>query len=315
MNAATFSWVGIRRASGFLLCAVVFLASGCDLTDAGSDSSGEIVVEAYLQAGEDMGQVRLSRLASIEDKYDFTTVALRGAQVEIRRLSQDGSLEESLVFTELPDRPGVYRIFPSVKVLPLATYELFVSVPESGETVRSRTIVPGAFTVIEFGPETSPYQSADQIEVLLTRSDYPGRPAIYVFSTESLDPRVETLTPFYREVVDPDQDADDDELADFLVNESPPLNESGYQIDEEGNLSIKVPWLAFAFYGPNELRTNAIDDNLYDFVRSQRVQQGGSTLAPGEIPNVLDHIEGGMGVFGSYASASVRVTVTRNPAF
>lgn len=314
MNGPRSSLAVIRRASRLLLCGTILFASGCDLTDAGSDSSGEIVVEAYLQAGEDMGQVRLSRVASIEDRYDFTTVALRGAQVEIRRIGQDGSVEEALSFTELPDRPGVYWFFPRVKVVPLATYELFVSVPQSGETIRSRTVVPGAFDVIEFGPETSQYQSAEQIEVLLTRSDYPGRPAIFVFSTESLDPRIETLTPFYREIVDPDQDADDDELADFLVNESPPLNESGYQIDEDGNLSIKVPWLAFAFYGPNELRTNAIDDNLYDFVRSQRVQQGGSTLAPGEIPNVLDHIEGGIGVFGSYASASVRVNVTRNPS-
>ncbi|MBT8401659.1 MAG: DUF4249 domain-containing protein [Rhodothermia bacterium] len=314
MNRSTSIPDIIRLGSRLLLCAMVVIAAGCDLTEAGSDSSGEIVVEAYLQAGEDMGQVRLSRVASIEDRYDFTTVAVRGAQVEIRRIGEDGSIEEALVFAELPDRPGVYWILPRVKVLPLATYELFVLVPESGETVRSRTIVPGAFSVIEFGPETSQYQSTEQIEVLLTRSDYPGRPAIFVFSTESLDPRIDTLTPFYREVVDPDQDADDDELDDFLVNESPPLNESGYQIDEDGNLSIKVPWLAFAFYGPNELRTNAIDDNLYDFVRSQRVQQGGSTLAPGEIPNVLDHIDGGIGVFGSYASASVRVTVTRNAA-
>ncbi len=301
-----------RCTLGFLCCFAGLVAGGCDLTESGLESSGEIVVEAYLQAAEDMGQVRVSRVASIDDRYDFTTVAVRAARVEIRRIGDDGTVEETFTFTELPDRPGVYRTFPGVAVVPLSTYELFVSVPESGEVIRSRTIVPGAFSVIEFGPETSQYQSAQQVEVLLTRSEYPGRPAIFVFSTESLDPRIETLTPFYREVVDPDQDTDDDELADFLVNESPPLNESGYQIDEDGNLSIKVPWLAFAFYGPNELRTNALDDNLYDFVRSQRVQQGGSTLAPGEIPNVIDHIDGGIGVFGSYASASVRVTVTPN---
>ena len=294
------------------LIAVTFVG-GCDLAGSDPVSEDEIVVEAYLEAGADIGPVRLSRVVGIDDRYDFTTAALRNADVVIRRIGSGGAVEEAIAYIELPDQPGVYWTFPRVKVAPSATYELSVSVPATGETVSARTIVPGAFEILEAGPETVLYQGPQQIEVLLTRSTYPGRSTIFVFSTESLDPRIETLTPFYREVVEPDTDADEDELADFLINESPPLNESGYQIDDGGNVRITVPWLAFAFYGPNRLRTNAIDDNLYDFVRSQRVQQGGSTLAPGEIPNVIDHIQGGIGVFGSYASAAVNVVVTPNP--
>ena len=59
-------------------------------------------------------------------------------------------------------------------------------------------------------------------------------------------------------------------------------------------------------------RASAVDDNLFDFIRSQSVQQGGSTLAPGEIPNVLDHIEGGTGIFGSLARVSHETFVRPN---
>ena len=56
---------------------------------------------------------------------------------------------------------------------------------------------------------------------------------------------------------------------------------------------------------------NAIDDNLYDFVRSQIIQQGGSTFAPGEIPNILERVNGAHGVFGSYARVSFDLFVKR----
>ena len=42
--------------------------------------------------------------------------------------------------------------------------------------------------------------------------------------------------------------------------------------------------VAIIFYGPNRIFANALDDNLYDYIRSQSIQQGGSTFSPGEIP-------------------------------
>lgn len=71
------------------------------------------------------------------------------------------------------------------------------------------------------------------------------------------------------------------------------------------------PGLAISFYGPNRIIANAIDDNLYDFVRSQSIQQGGSTFSPGEIPNPLERIVGAHGVFGSYARISHEFFVLR----
>ena len=281
--------------------------SGCDSVS--TDTEPSVVVEAYLEAGASFGQVRLSRTIGIDQRYDSTSAAVRNADVQVRRLGDDGTVEEVIPYAERQTQPGVYRTLAGPIVQPFSTYELMATIPEAGGVVRARTIVPGSFDVIEAGPDTVEYQGPRQVEVLTTRSMYPGRQAILVFSTESLEPAIEALTPFYRDVVD---DGDEDDLKDYLINESPPLNEDGYQIDESGHLRVKVPWLAFAFYGQNRLRMNAIDDNLFDFVRSQNVQQGGSTLAPGEIPDVIDHIEGGTGVFGSYARVAVSVTVLRS---
>ena len=69
--------------------------------------------------------------------------------------------------------------------------------------------------------------------------------------------------------------------------------------------------IAVAFYGDALVGTAAVDDALYDFMRYQGVQTNGSTLSPGEIPNVLDHINGGRGIFSSMAKVESVMTVLR----
>ncbi len=140
-----------------------------------------------------------------------------------------------------------------------------------------------------------------------------------MFTLESLDPRIENLTPLYLDAIyeinadeafDPDS-LDAGELEDFFLNASPPINEGNYTINSDPTLTIALPWFAIAFYGPSRVYTSAIDNGIFDFMRYQQVQQGGSTLSPGEIPNVLDHIEGGRGVFGSMSRVSTVVNVVR----
>ena len=100
-------------------------------------------------------------------------------------------------------------------------------------------------------------------------------------------------------------------LEDLRVGGSPILNEENYDVNPDGTLTIKYPWLAITFYGPNRIFANALDDNLYDYIRSQSIQQGGSTFSPGEIPNPLENVEGAHGVFGSYARISFDLFVLR----
>ncbi|GIV60662.1 MAG: hypothetical protein KatS3mg043_1751 [Rhodothermaceae bacterium] len=193
-------------------------------------------------------------------------------------------------------------------------YRLEVVVPETGDRVTAETLVPGDFEVAAAGRDTVVYQGTERFEVAVTPSRYPGRQSYYVLSVEALDPRVEQLTPLYRDFVDPDNldpDELEKELRDVTVVESPIINESSFDVNPDGTVMIRLPWLAVAFYGPNRIRASALDDNLYDFLRSQGVQQGGSTLAPGEIPNVIEHVEGGRGIFGSFARVTFDLFIAR----
>jgi hypothetical protein len=100
-------------------------------------------------------------------------------------------------------------------------------------------------------------------------------------------------------------------LEDFEIDESLIVNEANFDPNPGGTITIKIPWIAIAFYGPNIININAIDGNVLDFIRSQRIQRRAPTLSPGEIPNIIDNIEGGTGLFGSFARVRVQVFVER----
>ncbi|MEX0929546.1 MAG: hypothetical protein WDZ53_09085, partial [Balneolales bacterium] len=109
------------------------------------------------------------------------------------------------------------------------------------------------------------------------------------------------LTPFW-------QNAENDQNSFEIIN-SGIINQENYVIENEA-LVLRYPWIGIAYYGPNEINTYAIDDNVYDFYRSQSVQLGGSTLSPGEIPNIIYNVDGGIGLFGGMAGAGVRIFIS-----
>ena len=286
-----------------LLCVSLL---GCDSNDPDGDQR-EIVVESYLIANEAMGQIRLSRSSSVDQIYDFTNSAIANAEVTVTLLADDGSPEQVFNFTTNSEEPGIYKPAVVHRIRPGRRYRLIADIPAQTEDVTATTLVPGAFELIDANASTIQYQSEDQLELELTRSITPGRQSVFIFATESLQPTIDLLTPFYRDLIGDDED----DLEDLRITESPIINEANYEINDNGTITVRLPWLAVAFYGPNRLTANALDDNMFDFIRSQTVQQGGSTLAPGEIPNVIDRIEGGTGIFGSLARSSYEVLITR----
>src|SRR5690606_34172956 len=123
---------------------------------------------------------------------------------------------------------------------------------------------------------------------------------------EALEASLENATEVTLDLLEADDELTVDELR---ITSSPPLSDTIY-LDEASDLMIiDVPWLAVRFYGRHLIRISIVDENLYDFLRSHLVQQGGSTFLPGEVPNILDHVDGGTGVFGSYADVAVVVQV------
>ncbi len=290
---------------------------GCDTTDS-SRHSDEVVVEAYLIAEQQIPQIRLTFTADIKSRYIPSLQAIRNANVVVRLMKADGSSESEFSYAHVADEPGVYRSEQAHRILPQRTYSFKATIP-GRDPVTAQTIVPGTFEIKGLNAETITYQAESQFEVNITPSFYPGRQNILVFSLESLAPDVRDLTPFYLDIIygirgneeyNPDS-LDASKLDPFLTNASPPINEGNYDINPDGTMTVRLPWFFVAFYGQNRVFTSAIDDGLYDFMRFQHVQAGGSTLSPGEIPNILDHIDGGRGVFGSMARVSADVLITR----
>jgi hypothetical protein len=286
-----------------ILAIVSFFATACDPYQQ-DDYVEQVVVQSWLIADEPLPVVKLSRTIPIEEVYSFDRAAISNAQVEVRLLSANGQVERT--YTYAVGQPGIYApIQGNVLVEPLRRYELLVRIAGKSD-VMAQTLVPGRFQTVSQNNTRIKYQSTEQLELEVTRSLYPGRQNYYVFTIETLDPENAELTPFYADVLDANQ------RKDVYLNQSGILFEANTELNPVTNtLKFKLPWIGVAFYGPTRITTNAIDDAMYNFIRTKDVQLGGSTLSPGEINNVATNVSNGIGVFGSYARSSIEVIIEK----
>lgn len=300
----------VLRFNAALLICLAWFAWGCDTVDP-TDFEPEVVVEGYLEAGRRLPDLRLSRTVPLNATYDTEETGIRGAVVKIRLLDAAGGIEEEYDYRNSDANVGMY--FPATGwndtpiVQPLRSYELYIEAPGVPTPITSRTLVPDTFFVAGVSADSVEYRSSRQLTFELSPTQYPGRQNVYLITTVALDASEHTLTPFAEGLLT----GSDFTFDDIRERTAPLLNESNFDKTEDGLVSIRFPWIGIYFYGRNEILVSAIDENLHDFVRSQSVQQRGSTLPPGEIPNVLEHVEGGRGIFGSYARAKVTVFVSR----
>lgn len=286
---------------------LLLLLPACDLTGPETADEPNYVVESYQVAGEVLSPVYLSRTASLEESYDFSDLAISGARMQVERLTGEGAVDQTVTYRELAGSAGVYVPEDSATVQPLTRYRLTARLPDADHLIEAETTVPDTFSVLSTSADTVAYQGGEQLFVRFTRSKYPGRQEVFQYTSEAARPWISRLTPFYRDVAPSDSL---EMVQEYRKTSSPLVNGANYGTASDPVISLRMPWLMFAFYGPNEIRTQAVDENLYDFLRSQAVQQGGpTTLGPGEIPSILEHVDGGTGVFGSYARVSVRVYV------
>lgn len=269
------------------------------------------VVESYLIAQNELPEVYLSTTAPVTSRYLFQDYSVANASVTIDLLEdgKDSPIEQFYSYEMDSENQGVYKPRVSHKVLPSRTYRIRIGeIPDDpSASIIGYTTVPDTFRTITAIPDTVVYQSNDQIELDISESVNPNRQSYFIFTTISLGPDFESFTPLYMDFYDDDED----ELGDFVKTSSGIVNEENFINNADGTLTLKYPWLAVAFFGDNQIVANTIDDNIYDFLRSQSVQLGGSTLSPGEIPNVLYRLEGGIGVFGSLAADTVQTYIKR----
>jgi len=297
------------------LLIVVFIA-GCDSASP-SEHSEELVVEAYLVAGQELPPVWLTKTIDVEDRFTSGSAAVSEASVSISLLSESGQVAERIQYVRTFDEPGKYIPVADHLVQHSQTYRLDADAGGNMDAVRAETSVPQAFELIESSHVEIEYKDPAQWSMLVTQSSHANRQAVFVFTMESLDASVETLVNPYFEFYFDDEDPDEREGLEFFPGDieellrfsSPPINEGNYEVFSDGTLRVKLPWFAVPFYGRVQVTMSTLDDNLYDFQRYQQVQQGGGLLSPGELPNVVDPVEGGGGIFGSMARVSDIVTV------
>jgi hypothetical protein len=301
----------------FLLALLLVPLAGCDLSE--DDFEPQVVVEAFLVADEFLPTIRLSETAPIDARYTFEAYALSGAEVELALLDAGGDVEETFGFYENVDVPGNVGSFPGNyvpldghRVLPNRRYRLTARVPErvdlvpSGELIRAETLVPDTFRVVRFPPDTIRYNILAPSPALDVTPSVGENQAVYIFSIEALDPDNYELTPTIASLL---ENADDVDESDFVTTSSPLLNEGNYERNADGTLRLRVPWFAIAYYGPNRLSASALDDALFDFIRSRDAQFNPTTLSPGEIQRVLSNVENGTGVFGSLATVTTEAFI------
>lgn len=290
----------------FLFVISASVLAGCELYK--QDEYQEYyVVESYLIANSPLPEVLLSKTVPIEDKYVYSDAAVNDATVEVRLLNPDSTVNKRYSYAFGSD--GFYYPTKSAPVQEKQLYQLYVTLTD-GDSIEAKTFVPGDFETVnrEELSEQYMYQGDEQIEITTTPSEYlTARQTYYIFTVNAEEPDVGNLTPFYSDLVE----EQDNSPQNFYVNSSGIINEGNYTPTPEGNITLKVPWLSIAFYGDNKVVANAIDDNMYDFLRSQDTQTGGVSLSPGEIQNIQYNINGGIGIFGSMASDTNRFEIMR----
>ena len=322
-----------------LLLAVAL--AGCDgFTDDGF--TPELVVTASVGAGEPLPVVFVSETSPLLEAYRFEAQAITGATVTLTLLAADGSDAETYAYGP-GTGPGQYAPLDEAAVgLEARTYRLDVAA--GGRAATATATVPPALVLVEAPDSEVVFGTGQGPELVVTRTSTDERRTAFIASTRALaphpfvevpgedggdDPRYRSvpsastfgLTPTYERFLgcDPAEDdpaavvCDVDPIENATSGTSPVVNEDGYQDLGDGTILVQVPYLAFGFYGPVRIQLLSVDEAFEDFVESQLVQGGGSTLSPGEIPNVTTNVEGGRGVFGAYARVTATTTLTPGP--
>jgi len=313
-----------------LLLAV--LAVGLGACDGVTDDAftAQLVVAAQLGAGEPLPAVRLTRTTPFLDPYDLAASGVAGATVTVTRVGAD---EAVYTYVAGPE-PGVYRPPAGAHMVTAGTtYRL--EIQADGQTVTAETTVPPTLRTVGEPQASVVYGTGNGPEVRVNRTSTAERQATFVASTRALDPAEfeevdvdgETFfrsvpgtgflpTPVYRRFLDCElEDAGtllcgEDPRDDGAVSgTSPVINEASYIDLGDGSLLVQVPYLAFGYYGPYRVSLVSLDAALQAFVQTQAVQLGGTTLSPGEIPNVTTNVTGGVGVFGSYSRVTLQTEI------
>ncbi|MEO0559402.1 MAG: DUF4249 family protein [Bacteroidota bacterium] len=323
------------RAVLFLSLLVLGSLAGCDTTTVGTGDE-QVVVSASLIAGQPLTHVELSLTRPIDAFFDPEEARVTNAEVSISLLDASGSVEETTPYRYEGGQLSLYVPVSDIPPIALAgrTYQLDVVIPGSpARRLTATTTIPEMIEVVEPPDALVEYQSGQGPAFVVSQSERDGEKVVFLISVRSEDPvdfeRVvvesDTLfrsvpesgfapVPFVVSFANCEPDSNDqllceDDLSDFNGGSSPLINQESYIDLGNGSLQVNIPWLAFGFYGPADVNLVSLDAALIDYLETQTLQFAPTTLSPGEIPNIISNVDGGLGVFGSVSQVRVQTTV------
>jgi hypothetical protein len=303
----------ISRAGLLLLALSV---TGCDLLVPEREDSplDRYVVESYQIAGEKIKPVRLMETVGAADTFNVAERGVAGARAEIQLLGPENRIETRYAFESAPDgTAGIYVPADTTAVIkPGHTYRLRI-IPVEGDTViTATTTVPDTFSVLRSNPDSVRYDRGEALGIRVTESVTPDRQSYYLINNIPREVGPQQLTSAGEDLIKGTESLvtisrEGYTLQSLRQNEWPITNERSYPHHGDGTLTIQFPWVSVLFLGRNRLDIHVLDTNLYDFIRSSSAQKGGPS--PGQIPNVIDHMNGATGVFASMATGQYRVVL------
>jgi hypothetical protein len=280
------------------------------------DAIDQPVVDALLEVGRPLPEIRLSRTRPPDQPYDFTEAAIVGADVRVITAG------DTIAYAERPVAPGVYWPERAPVVAPETEYALLVDT-DRGERIAASTTTPPRLEVDRWVLLST---QGDAVERELRRFEELGD-GVYTapenqvqYTVGVLEARLasEPAEGYQLAVASLDLDSDfvidvpfldDEDLAEIeRSGSSPPV-----LLEDR---AIQLPWFSIYFAGRHVWSVVALDQNAFDLIRTSPEEGGGGSFggnAGDSFVRPLYRLDGAIGLFGSASRDSLGFTIWPAP--
>ncbi|MBN1397719.1 MAG: DUF4249 family protein [Bacteroidetes bacterium] len=268
----------MKYALFFSALILIFLfISGCEEPVKVEEKPHQLVVSAFLAAGERIDSVFISQIGDILSLYDPNSAAVQNANVTITLIEPNNSTG-NITYTLNHDGEMPGRYYSSAVVQPMATYLLKVEAP-GFPTVTGSTSVPDTFSITntESFPDTLVFDSDSPEKYIKWTAS--RNHAGYICRVSNLEKETQKIP------------------RDYSEDDIEPTKTVGF-FNTPNNSSAELPWLLINYYGRTQFAVEAIDENYLNYLEQV------SVMDSYDLREIHYSLQGGLGVFGSYARAN-----------
>jgi Domain of unknown function (DUF4249) len=289
---------------------MLLFAIGCEENPSEADDFDPLpTLYSYIQNGAPVDTVNLEWTSAYNAYYDPTELGIQGAQIVIFPVQdENGALLDTtdndindyvihLRTTAGREFYGEYIPVDNDYLRPrgLWTYRIEAKKPAEGVNLWAETTVPDTFSFllpVNVDGDTLTRED-DEIYINWTESESARG---FVLGIVAETPRDELIP------LDPEWDPNDPD--DFIEDED--RNRHGWTIARYDQRSMTIAWIFFDWSAWNRLYINAASKSYYEYMLSL-TQQGD----PSWTVNPAYNINGGIGVFGAYATHEFDIYLER----